>query len=49
MNNYCTNCGKRLSEDELVCTNCNTTIIDLPHGYEYIPPKEKKRKEKRKF
>lgn len=44
MNNYCTNCGKQLEKDELLCKNCNTPIIDLPYDYEYISPEKKKRK-----
>ena len=42
MNNYCTNCGKKLKSNELVCENCNIPIIDLPCNYVYISPKKKK-------
>ena len=42
MNNYCTNCGKKLEKNELVCKNCNTSIIDLPYNYVYKSPKKKK-------
>lgn len=42
MNNYCTNCGKKLGKDDLVCQICNTPIVDLPHNYYYKSSKEKK-------
>ena len=42
MNNYCTNCGKRLEKDDLVCKNCNTPIIDLPYNYDYKSSEAKK-------
>lgn len=35
MNNYCTNCGNQLKKRELVCSECNTPIIDLPDDYEF--------------
>ena len=43
MNNYCTNCGKKLEKDELVCKKCNTPIVDLPHDYVYTSPEKEKR------
>lgn len=43
MNNYCTNCGKSLKENEYYCTSCGTPIISLPKGY-ISPEKKKKRK-----
>lgn len=46
MNNYCTNCGKKLVKDELVCKACNTPIIDLPYNYDYKPLEEKARMRK---
>ena len=30
MNNYCTNCGKRLGIGEIVCKRCHTPIVDIP-------------------
>lgn len=42
MNNYCTNCGKKLEKDELVCKKCNTPIVDLPDNYVYVSPERKK-------
>lgn len=42
MNNYCTNCGKKLNKGEFVCQHCNTPIIDLPYNYIYKSPKKKK-------
>lgn len=41
MNNYCTNCGNQLKKRELVCSECNTPIIDLPEGYEFKGISEK--------
>ena len=41
MNNYCTNCGNRLKKRDLVCSECNTPIIDLPEGYEFKGISEK--------
>ena len=29
MNNYCTNCGKKLEENAIKCEECNTYVIDL--------------------
>lgn len=29
MNNYCTNCGIELENKDLICSNCNTPIIDI--------------------
>ncbi len=46
MNNYCTNCGKKLEKDDLVCKNCNTPIVDLPYNYDYKSPETKKRTRK---
>lgn len=43
MNNYCTNCGKKLKKDELVCKNCHTAIIDLPYNSDYKSIKKNKR------
>lgn len=42
MNNYCTNCGQKLKKNELVCSNCNTPIVEIPYNYEYISPTRKK-------
>ena len=42
MNNYCTNCGKKLEKDDLICKNCNTPIIDIPHNYNKKKEKTKK-------
>ena len=42
MNNYCTNCGKKLKHNELVCKNCQTPIVDLPYDYEYKSPQKAK-------
>lgn len=42
MNNYCTNCGKKLNRDELICPECNTPIIDLPDNYIYKSPRRRK-------
>lgn len=42
MNNYCTNCGKKLEKEELVCKDCNTPIVDLPYNYKYRSPARKK-------
>ena len=44
MNNYCTNCGKKLKEKEYYCTTCGTPIISLPKGY--IPPAKRKKRKK---
>ncbi len=41
MNNYCTNCGKKLEKDDLACKACNTPIIDLPYNYDYKSPEKK--------
>lgn len=41
MNNYCTNCGNRLKKRDLVCSECNTPIIDLPDDYEFKSFSEK--------
>ena len=41
MNNYCTNCGNQLKKRDLVCSECNTPIIDLPEGYEFKGISEK--------
>ena len=30
MNNYCSNCGKKLSKSDYYCSECNTPVIDLP-------------------
>ena len=30
MNNYCTNCGKKLGIGEIVCKRCHTPIVDIP-------------------
>ena len=46
MNNYCTNCGKELEKNDLVCKNCNTPIIDLPYNYDYKSPEAKERTRK---
>ena len=43
MNNYCTNCGKKLTNNEFFCQICGTPIIKLPDGY-VSPEKKKKRK-----
>lgn len=29
MNNYCTNCGKKLNEKAIKCDECNTYVIDI--------------------
>lgn len=29
MNNFCTNCGKRLENGEYICKNCNTPVVDI--------------------
>ena len=29
MNNYCTNCGKKLENKAIKCDECNTYVIDL--------------------
>ena len=29
MNNYCTNCGKKLNEGVIKCDECNTYVVDL--------------------
>ena len=42
MNNYCTNWGRKLEKDELVCKKCNTPIVDLPDNYVYVSPERKK-------
>ena len=42
MNNYCTNCGKKLEKDELVCKKCDTPIVDLPYNYVYKSSKKVK-------
>lgn len=41
MNNYCTNCGKKLMERDLICNNCNTPIIELPYNYKYVDSRKK--------
>ena len=41
MNNYCTNCGKKLSGGELVCKKCNTPIIKLDKNYKFTSKKTK--------
>lgn len=41
MNNYCTNCGNQLKKRDLVCSECNTPIIDLPDDYEFKSISEK--------
>jgi len=33
MNNYCTNCGKKLKESDLVCNKCKTPIVDLEKNH----------------
>ena len=43
MNNYCTNCGKKLEKGELECLNCNTLVVDLPCDYVYVTPEKRKR------
>lgn len=35
LNNYCTNCGEKLSKKDLICKKCNAPIIDLPNNYAY--------------
>lgn len=42
MNNYCTNCGKKLKKGDLVCDSCNTPIVDIPTDYNYVSPVTKK-------
>lgn len=44
MNNYCTNCGKKLNNGDLVCSSCGTPIVDLPYNYIYKSPKEIEKK-----
>lgn len=46
MNNYCTNCGKKLEKDELVCKKCNTPIVELPYNYVYKSPSKIKLEDK---
>ena len=46
MNNYCTNCGKKLKRKELVCENCNVAIVNLPYDSNYVSPKTKKKRKK---
>ena len=42
LNNYCTNCGKKLGKNDLVCKSCNTPIVDIPDNYQYKSPLRKK-------
>ena len=28
LNNYCMNCGKKVKENDEVCKNCNTLIVN---------------------
>ena len=44
MNNYCTNCGEKLSEDDIVCSKCGCPVVALPEGY--VPIKTKARRNK---
>ena len=43
MNNYCTNCGEKLSEDDIVCSKCGCPVVALPEGYVPIKNKSKKK------
>ena len=29
MNNFCTNCGKKLETNVIKCDECNTYVVDL--------------------
>lgn len=49
MNNYCTNCGKKLEEGKLVCDNCNVPIIDLSSDYSYDLYRKKRNKNRMKM
>lgn len=42
MNNYCTNCGKKLDDGEFECSKCHTKIIDIPKDYKKKSQKVKK-------
>ena len=46
MNNYCTNCGKPLTHNQLKCNNCDTLVVDIPCDYYYVSPEKKKRNKK---
>ena len=39
-NNYCTNCGKKLTAYELVCSKCNTPIVDISKEKKVVEEKE---------
>lgn len=43
MNNYCTNCGKRLKKNEFICEKCASPIVDLSKKYR-TPYQIKRRK-----
>jgi hypothetical protein len=42
VNNYCTNCGKKLMKSDLICNNCNTPIIELPYNYKFVDSRKRK-------
>ena len=33
MNNYCTNCGNKLKENDLMCNKCKEAVVDLKKDY----------------
>ena len=33
MNNYCTNCGKKLKENTIMCEKCRTPVVDIEKNY----------------
>ena len=33
MNNYCTKCGKKLKKNDLICSECNTPVVDIPADF----------------
>ena len=46
MNNYCTNCGKKLEKKELKCSSCGTPIVKIPNNYTYLSPEKAARRSK---
>lgn len=44
LNNYCTNCGKKLGRNDSICKSCNTPIVNIPDNYQYESPLIKKTK-----
>lgn len=33
MNNYCTNCGNKLKENDIMCDKCKEAVVDLKKDY----------------